>query len=464
MSRPPLTPSEAEAALGFELLSGRKREEEATGPPALPNKLREIDLTLRREREWVADPLELAAYIEADGLSDEGLRGRYGAGGLFVAAEALYAQAGSGQALERRRSGPAPRFPWVMVQRGPLYLLPGLSGLLLAYAFESRANAAGVTDAFLFASAFGWGHSMLLASVRYAEPFGVPGRALRLAVLLGGAAGLVGGAVVAGVLGRGGATGVVWAALLGGAVALAGGSAGTLLALGARAQAAVAFVPALLLAGAAFLRPEPWLELCALALLAALPLTLCWAATRSPGELPARWGSLRPGLGLAAYGWAVALAFVALSARVGGWALLPVVLSAGLLEALVWNVQERLQHAAREVGDVAQLARRGLGAVLLAALVFGVWLLALAAALDLLPPPAPALTRPTLLAMPAFGAALLLSTWLANHRREPILTGAWLAFGLLAAFGVPALWLAPLLTLGLFPLTALTLRDLRSYL
>ena len=43
---------------------------------------------------------------------------------------------------------------------------------------------------------------------------------------------------------------------------------------------------------------------------------------------------------------------------------LPVVLSAGLLEAGVWHAQERLQHAARASLNLGELRRRGLPTVL----------------------------------------------------------------------------------------------------
>ncbi|MCD0163526.1 hypothetical protein IHN63_19735, partial [Deinococcus sp. 6YEL10] len=120
----------------------------------LPERLREIDLTLAPERERVVDLEEIAAYLESDGLGDEVLRDRYGTAGLFDAAGRLYRQRGTGRALHRPVRTSAPAFPWRTLLRGPLYLLPGLSGLLVAREMGSGAGAA-----FAFAAAFGWGWS-----------------------------------------------------------------------------------------------------------------------------------------------------------------------------------------------------------------------------------------------------------------------------------------------------------------
>ncbi len=487
---------------GFDILSERYRQENTqesdagaagsgTVPEPLPDKLREVDLTLRPDRERAVDALELAAYLEADGLSDESLRERYGAGGLFAAAELLYAQRGTGRALERRHDEPAPRFPWHLAQRGLLYLMPGVGGLLLG-----GAVGAGATLAFVFAAAFGWGYSMLITSLRYAEPFGVPGRALRLALALGGACGLVGGMLAAGL-----ANPAQWSQqwsqglLLGGVVSLATASSGVLLSLDQRGQVAAAFAPPLLLAAGVDLLPHLFPHspqvilaqqlLLALALLTfvGLPLLLALRATRTPGVLPARWSSFRPGLLLAAYGWALAATFVGLNQQLGGWALLPVVLSAGLLEAGVWNAQQYLQYFARRQGEFSQLVRRGIWQVIGTALVYGAVLLGglllagpgewlavrlgvpgLAMPGESTPGFNAAPLRSVLFTVPAFGTALLLSTWLANQRRSGLLLVLWAVLSLLLVLRVlspPQLVVAALFVL--LPLTTVTLRDLRSY-
>ena len=442
----------------FEMLPGR----EAPLPPEqldalpLPDKLREVDLTLRPDRERAVDTLELAAYLEADGLSDESLRDRYGAGGLFAAAETLYAQRGTGRALERPREEAVPPFPWYLAQRGPLYLLPGACGVLI-----SGAAGSGASIAFVFAAAFGWGYSMLLARIRYAEPFGTPGAALRLALAVATLTGLVGGGLLAALMV--GQAHWAWGVLLGGTVAVSGAAAGVLLSLDQRGQVAGAFALPLLLGGMVYVWPHPVLQLLALAALSFSPLLLALRATREPGQLPAEWSTFRPGLGLALYGWALAAAFVALSHRLGGWVMLPVILSAGLLEAGVWNAQQGLQHTARTRSDFAQVFWEGSRQVLGTALLYGLLLVAGLALLVPLPLTARQINLAVLLTIPAFGMALLLSTWLANQRREGLLLAIWAGYSLLLALGVsPPLLSAPLI-LVLLPLTFVTLRDLRSY-
>ncbi|MHA0038775.1 hypothetical protein [Deinococcus sp. PESE-13] len=476
---------------GFDVLTGRAPDPAGEPRPdalaelPLPDKLREVDLTLRPDRERAVDALEIAAYLEADGLNDESLRDRYGAGGLFAAAEWLYAQRGTGRALERPRREARPRFPWALAQRGPLYLLPGLCGLLIA-----QATPPVTGRAFVFAAAFGWGYSLLIASVRYAEPLGTPGRALRLTLWVGGACGLLGGALSA-LLWPGGepwTTALLWGTAMGGAVALAGAAAGVMLALGERGQVAGAFAPALLLGGMLYVLPSTGLAVAALAALAVFPVLLALRATRDGGELPARFVTLRPGLGLAAYGWALAAAFAGLSLRLGGWTMLPLVLSAGLLEAGVWNAQQGLQYVARQQGSFTLLVRRGAARVLGTALVYGLGLLGLLALLSAvrwlaagwlsIGTPAPTgaagpgalgdlpfsdLSRAALITVSAFGAALLLSTWLANQRRERWLLAFWLGFCLLLALGVSPPALSLFAAFALLPLTLFALYDLRSY-
>ena len=492
---PPTSAGSAAGRLtGFDVLTGRAASgptgEGPAGEPRpdalaelpLPDKLREVDLTLRPDRERAVDALEIAAYLEADGLNDESLRDRYGAGGLFAAAEWLYAQRGTGRALERPRREARPRFPWELAQRGPLYLLPGLCGLLIA-----QATPPVTGRAFVFAAAFGWGYSLLIASVRYAEPLGTPGRALRLTLWLGGAGGLLGGALSA-LLWPGSepwSTSLLWGTAMGGAVALAGAAAGVMLALGERGQVAGAFAPALLLGGMLTVLPGTGLAAAALAALAAFPVLLALRATRDGGELPARLVTLRPGLGLAAYGWALAAAFAGLSLRLGGWTMLPLVLSAGLLEAGVWNAQQGLQYVARQQGSFTLLVRRGAVRVLGTALVYGLGLLGLLALLSAvrwlaagwlgLDSPGAAgpdalgdvpfsdLSRAALVTVPAYGAALLLSTWLANQRREGWLLAFWLGFCLLLALGVSPPALSLFAAVALLPLTFFALYDLRSY-
>lgn len=421
-------------------------------PGELPERLREVDLKLAADRSNAVDAEELAAYLEADGLGDEVLRDRYGADGLFDAAEMLYRQKGTGGALDRLPVPTTPAFPWQMLLRGPMYLLPGLAGLLIAGALGAEAKAA-----FVLAAAFGWGWTMTVAGVRYAEPFAVPGRALRGTLLVSAGAGLLGGAVVAAALGGDVPTG----ALVGGAVALSSGAAGVLLSLGRLGQFAGAFASPLLAAGVVLALPSRPAALFGLALLAAVPTLTALNVTRPRGSLPAGLSTLRPHLPHAAYGWAMAAAFVALSMRTGTWPLLPVILGAGLLEAGVWHVQERLQVAARTLRTLPDLRRVGLPTVLLGAAGYGVALGAALVVLALLPLPIHLQT--TLLTVTLYSAGLLLSSWLANQRRLAFLTAVWVLGAAALALGLPPPLFALLTLLALLFPTLHTLSDPRSY-
>ncbi|WP_244898000.1 hypothetical protein [Deinococcus indicus] len=434
----------------------------------LPERLREIDLTLAPERERVIDIEEIAAYLESDGLGDEVLRDRYGTAGLFDAAGRLYRQRGTGRALHRPVRTAAPPFPWRTLLRGPLYLLPGLSGLLVA-----REMGAGAAAAFAFAAAFGWGWTMLIAGVRHAEPRGVPGRALRLATLLGGLTGVLGGGlaaalnaapdtVTAGVVASG--------AAVGGAVALSTAAAGVLLALGRAGLFAGAFASPLLAAGIVWAAPSRTGALLALLLLALVPLLTALSVTRASGALPAGWDTLRPHLRHAAYGWALALTFVLLTGRLGAWTLLPLVVGTGLLEAGVRHAQRQLQHAARQSQDLRSLRRAGLPVLPLGAATYALALAGWVFLAGELPVPAWMRPHPDAWALvPAYGAAALLSAWLANHGQAALLTGLWLLLAALLAspLAPPA---TPPLTVTLLGfcavLTVLSLRallDPRSY-
>ncbi|CAM4273290.1 hypothetical protein [Deinococcus marmoris] len=421
-------------------------------PGELPERLREVDLKLAAERASAVDAEELAAYLEADGLGDEILKDRYGADGLFDAAEMLYRQKGTGRALDRVPAPVTPAFPWHMLPRGPLYLLPGLAGLLIAGALGKAAESA-----FILAAAFGWGWTMTVAGVRYAEPFAVPGRALRTTLLVSAGAGLLGGAGVAAALGGD----VLIGALVGGAVALSSGAAGVLLSLGQLGQFAGAFASPLLAAGIVMSLPSRGAALFALGLLAAVPTLTALNVTRPRGSLSASLSTLRPHLPHAVYGWAMAAAFVALSARIGTWPLLPVILGAGLLEAGVWHAQERLQVAARTLRTLIHLRRIGLPTVLLSAAGYG---LALGAGLALLSVlRVPVNLNLSLLTVALYGAALLLSSWLANQRRLGFLTAIWALGAAALVLGLPPPLFALLTLLALLFPTLHTLSDPRSY-
>lgn len=461
--------------------------ESAGVPGALPDRLREADLKMSHERESAVDALEIASYLEADGLSDESLRGRYNAGGLFQAAELLYAQRGSGRALNRLPTAPLPAFPWHMLLRGPLYLLPGLAGLLI-----TRPLGLGAAAAFTFAAAFGWGWSMTIAGLRYSEPFAVPGRAMRAALWWAGVIGALGGGLSALLLA--GADQVGLGIFGGAAVALATAAAGVLLALGRSGLFAGAFgLPMLAAAvvqasslpvgsslqimgqatvqtakqtGSADVAVPFTLALVGLALLAVSPVLAVLRATRAPGTLPTTWAVFKPHLWLATYGWAMALTFVGFSLRLGAWSLLPIIVSAGLLEAGVWHAQERLQHAARSLRTLADLRWRGRVTVPMVAALYGgvLGLTLILIRISGLLPQLSDLSAATQVGVALLGASFLLSAWLANQRQVTLLIGLWSAAAVLtftALVPLPALSVALFLILMSSALN--TLNDPRSY-
>ncbi len=429
----------------------------ATPRPVLSGRLLEIDRHLAREREHILDVEELAAYMEADGVGDDILKNTRGHAGLFSAAELLYRQEGTGRAANRVAWTVAPNFPWQMLLRGPLYLPSGVAGLLIA-----QQLGMGAAAAFIFASAFGWGWTMAVAGVRYSEPFAVPGRALRMTLLIGGVVGVLGGALCAGTL-IGADTALV-GALMGGAVSLAIAASGILLSLGRIVPLIASYAAPVLAALLLLVWPSVAVTAAALALLALVPAGVALHATRPVGLLPARWSTVRPHLHHAIYGWSMATAFVVLTFRLGAWTLLPIVLSAGLLEAGVWHAQDWLKTATRGSRDLRALRRTGLWAVLLCTGGYGVALAvwtALAGAL-----PLPESIRPqagALYLVPLFGAGLLLSAWLSNQRLTRPLAGIWTlcAAGLFLNLSL-AIVAAALLLILMLP-TVQALSDPRSY-
>ena len=420
----------------------------------LPERLQELDFRLSHERAGAVDAEELAAYLEADGLSDETLKDRYGVDGLFAAAELLYRQKGTGRSLNRASTNAAPRFPWIMLLRGPLYLLPGLSGALIA-----RTMGAGGDQAFVFAAALSWGWTMLVAGIRYAEPLAVPGNALRLTLLISAAAGSLGGAVCAALLS--GPDKALIGALIGGAVALSGTAAGVLLALRRVWPFALAFASPLLAAIFVTALPSPLVSYAALALLALLPSLAALNATRTPGQLAATRAALRPHLPHALYGWAMAAAFIALTQQLGTWALLPLILASGLLEAGVWHTQATLQRAARVCRDLTLLRRSGIKVVITAAAGYGLSLAAALLVLLRLPLPISIPNEATAI-VPLYGVALLLSAWLSNHGPIRLLAVFWALSAAALLLGLPPTVFALLPFLLIVP-TLKALADPRSY-
>lgn len=440
-------------------------------PGVLPARLREVDLKLSAERESVIDAEEIAAYLEADGLGDELLSDRYGVTGLFDAAEMLYQQKGTGRALDKLRNTVKPVFPARLILRGPLYLLPGISGLLIA----QQLGEGGLLG-FAFAAAFGWGWTMTIAGVRYAEPFSVAGQALRFTLWISIVVGLLGGAlttlIFAGpnpalmdtALMNTALINIAMGALVGGVMSAATSSAGILLSLGQSGQYAGAFSSPLLAAGIAMMLPSQAATLVALGILGVVPVVTAFNITRPKGSLAPNLKTLRPHLPHALYGWSVALTFVILTAQLGAWTLMPIVLSAGLLEAGVWHAQEWLQYSAKNKRNLNELIRAGTPWLSFSAFVYAAILAVLVGLLQLGSlAQVMHFSSDALIAIPLFGLTLFLSAWLANQRQTTLLTVLWLLVAALTLGGFPHWAVAAGLSLILLALSLYTLTDPRSY-
>jgi hypothetical protein len=403
--------------------------------------LSELHGRLASERDRAVDAEELAAILEADGLSDEQARSRYGQDGLFALAEQLYAQ-GRGQrkpALWDERRSP---FPWSLTLRGPLVLMPALSLLFtarLAHGMGEAGVSQAINLALALASAFGWGWSMALARLRFLDPLGVPGKLLRQAAVLGLPLGGLLGAV-GGLLAHFDPADIQLCAAISGVFGLALGVAGALLSLERRRDTVLAFVPIAALALALSFLPIPVaysapVLLLGLTLVAAVPMGVLNRLVRRPGHLGERRldrAALRLAVPQAMYGWSMAVFFGLLAIRldIGAVALLPTVLSVGVLEAMIWHYQRYLQYQSRDSSSLQPtqsfwplLAFSALYFALLCSLQLVVHGLGLGGAPLLLP----------LCAM-----AFLPSAWLANQNRLVAITWAW-SMGAVV-LGLPLLW------------------------
>lgn len=416
-----------------------------------------LTAVMETERANAVDSLELAAFLEADGFSDETLREQYQAEGLFAAADQLYAHADTGTALNRQERVIAPVIQWSAVLRAFLYLLPGAAALLAVLPLGDTAQLA-----FTVASAFAWGYSMLLAVVRYAEPHGVPGTALRTALGIAGVFGVVSGFLI-GSFGVGieyvGLTILVTTML-----ALGLASSAVMLSLGRIRLLPLTFSAPLVVGIWMYWHPSTTLSMLTLLLFGLGSTVAAWWTTRPKGFLPARTRTYLPGLHLAVYGWSVATAFLTLFFSIGGIALLPVMLGAGLLEVGVWFSQARLKYAASLSQSILQLYKRSIfilpaiAALYALLLAIGVW------GMQQIPVLGNQLSSEIMIIVPLYGACLLLSTWLVNQNYQNILIALWLITAALMWWEpISILATCSLVAIGLLILTFLALRDLRSY-
>jgi hypothetical protein len=167
-------------------LTGTPREREVVDPPP-PIEYREDDrrssdaldqLSRRLDSTCTGavDPLEIAAALEADGLTDSLARERFNLPDVFSLAEELYRRVPL--RISRRDSGRAERIPWRCVGRGVLYALPGL------YFFELQATVSSRLATLVLAAVTvgGWAASQAISVVAYSV-LGDRGRPAALGLL-----------------------------------------------------------------------------------------------------------------------------------------------------------------------------------------------------------------------------------------------------------------------------------------
>ncbi|MFI9648358.1 hypothetical protein ACIHAA_18925 [Streptomyces sp. NPDC052040] len=346
-------------------------------------------------------PYEVAALLEAEGLSAEVIRQRYGHPDLFSLAAALY------ERVPRVFPEPAPAAdPWRpdtvrCLLRGVLFALPGLAYLLTGPVWHPGRHAAVLVVAGL--ASWAWGQALgHRAHLRMATGRREAGRTLLAGAPLGAALATALAAVPAG----------------GGPVTLAAAAqslylaaAGVLLVLGRERLLLAALSP--LAAGAAVL---PWWEpgralrigLPLLALAATLAAAGC--ALRQILAVPAAAGGSRPGLGVSVpYGLfgLAAGTLVLLEGQREPYAVIVLTVSMGPAEWLLYRYRGLSVSALRATATPAGFLVRSAGVLAGCLLVYVLPLLPAAlltgAAPGTLLPLAAALW--TALLLQAFGAA-----------------------------------------------------------
>ncbi|MFG3008616.1 hypothetical protein [Streptomyces calvus] len=309
-------------------------------------------------------PYEVAALLEAEGLSASVINERYGHPNLFSLASALY------ERVPRTFPEPAPAAdPWRpdtvrCLLRGVLFALPGLAYLLAAPLWDAGGHAGALVVAGVVSWAWGQalGHR---AHLRMATGRREAGRTL----LAGAPAGAAVATAIAALPAEGGP--VTWVAAAQSAYLAA---AGVLLVLGRERLLLAALSP--LLAGAAVL---PWWEpgpvlrsgLPALALLATLAVTA--RVLRGTLSVPAVTGAGRPrllwSLPYGLFGLAAAV-LVLLQGREEPYAVIVLTLSMGPAEWLLYRYRGLSVAALRATATPAGFLLRSAGILGLCLLMY----------------------------------------------------------------------------------------------
>ncbi len=300
-------------------------------------------------------PYEVAALLEAEGLSASLIKERYGHPNLFSLASALY------ERVPRTFPEPAPPAdPWRpdtvrCLLRGVLFALPGLAYLLTAPLWNASANASALIVAGLVSWAWGQalGHR---AHLRLATGRREAGRTL----LVGAPVGAAVATAIAAIPAEGGP---VTLAAAGQSAYLA--AAGILLVLGRERLLLAALSP--LIAGAAVL---PWWEpgtllrvaLPLLALLATLAVTgrTLWAARAVPAASAAARPRLLWSLPYGLFGLAAGV-LVLLEGRQEPYAVIVLTVSMGPAEWLLYRYRGLSVAALRATATPAGFLLRSAG-------------------------------------------------------------------------------------------------------
>ncbi|MFE6411024.1 hypothetical protein ACFVOR_29300 [Streptomyces sp. NPDC057837] len=307
-------------------------------------------------------PYEVAALLEAEGLSASVIHQRYGHPNLFSLASALY------ERVPRTFPEPAPAAdPWRpdtvrCLLRGVLFALPGLAYLLLA----PLGDATGYAPALIVAGLVSWAWGQALghrAHLRLATGRREAGRTL----LVGAPAGAALATAVAALTGGGAVTPAAAAQ----SVYLA--AAGVLLVLGRERLLLAALSP---LAGAAVLpwwEPGPALRITLPLLALAATLTVTGRVLRGALAVPAVAGATRPrllqSLPYGLFGLAAGV-LVLLEGREEPYAVIVLTLSMGPAEWLLYRYRGLSVAALRATATPAGFLLRSAGVLGLCLLAY----------------------------------------------------------------------------------------------
>ncbi|ASN82724.1 hypothetical protein [Deinococcus ficus] len=402
-------------------------------------------------------PDELAARLEAEGLTDVLARQQYGEPSVFAYADQLFrAQAALATTARHVEGATAPPVAWTGLLRGVVYALPGAAMALTVSLLATLPAGAprGLSHALTAAVMLAWGWSQGFAVTGYRLSGAAQRRFVQRATLGVVPFGALAGAALSALQSGSTLADVLSCALITAFTAAVLCASSALLILRLVPLAVLAYLPACagLLAQAAGHPFQPGLALGAVLSAAALPGAALFLHRPGPAGpvLPAPGWPAVSGNALSA--WACA-GFVALTWGVApgvpGWAqgalplLLPVILSLGIMEVLAEFTFRALRRHAAQHHSLTAVRRRAWRTALRSLIVYAAALLTLLLVSVGLSRP-DTLQQPQallLLILPAllYGSALMFGTLSATAGAPWWALAAWV-------LGIAAL-LSPLVTL-----------------